>query len=172
MLYRYALQIASGATVTVGLSVAYQLFNLKRPSSLISWSQEANVGMLGGISLLVGKNPHLFFKKLPSFYSDLVQRWPMPVKSVTTGVTYMMGDLLAQFIENRGEEIDQDNINKPTYNWKRASVFLIFGTFLAGPVYTIWFDKIDKLPYMIYSMKQEARRTHIDSIIRYAADKV
>jgi hypothetical protein len=33
------------------------------------------------------------------------------------------------------------------------------------------FDKIDRLPYVIYNMKQESRREHIASIIKYASER-
>ena len=37
--------------------------------------------------------------------------------------------------------------------------------------YTVWFDKIDRLPYLLYTMKQNARKQQIESILKYAREK-
>ena len=37
--------------------------------------------------------------------------------------------------------------------------------------YTVWFDKIDRLPYLLYTMKQNARKQQIESILKYAMEK-
>jgi hypothetical protein len=37
--------------------------------------------------------------------------------------------------------------------------------------YTIWFDKIDRLPYMLYTLKQNARKQQIENILKYAMEK-
>ena len=35
----------------------------------------------------------------------------------------------------------------------------------------MWFDKIDRLPYVLYTMKQNARKQQIESILKYAMEK-
>jgi hypothetical protein len=35
----------------------------------------------------------------------------------------------------------------------------------------VWFDKIDRLPYMLYTLKQNARKQQIESILKYAMEK-
>jgi len=35
----------------------------------------------------------------------------------------------------------------------------------------VWFDKIDRLPYVLYTMKQNARKQQIDNILKYAMEK-
>ena len=35
----------------------------------------------------------------------------------------------------------------------------------------MWFDKIDRLPYVLYTMKQNARKQQIDNILKYAMEK-
>ena len=101
---------------------------------------------------------------------------------------YAAGDLLAQSFEK--DDNADPGAAKKGFNWERAAVFMAFGTFLAGPVcvracpsrlcscchtflcsYTVWFDKIDRLPYLLYTMKQNARKQQVESILKYAMEK-
>jgi hypothetical protein len=130
----------AGGLLGAGASAGYHVYNLKEDPEQLNWEEHMRMGLIGAAALVVGRNPSLLVKDLPHGYSNLVQKYPMTVKSLTTGVTYALGDLLAQWIEHRQEAktdvVDGVKRDRP-YDWKRAGVFLIFGCVMAGPVYTI-----------------------------------
>ena len=78
--------------------------------------------------------------------------YPKVVTSVTTGICYGSGDLLAQKIEkNQGKRTE--------YDWHRTLTFTLFGTLLAGPIYYAWFNKLAKTPMLLEKIakKNETR---------------
>lgn len=91
-------------------------------------------------------------------YSNLLERRPLVTKSVTSGVTYALGDLLAQVIEHRSEAP-----RRPAFSldWTRASIFFVYGTMVAGPLYHVWFARLDKLPIMMFQLRQHRARSDI-----------
>jgi len=62
--------------------------------------------------------------------------------SLATGACYGLGDILAQTVE-----IKQDR--RKEYDWHRTGVFTVFATVMAGPIYYVWFRKIDTMPQLI-----------------------
>jgi len=75
-------------------------------------------------------------------YSVAMERHPKIGTSLTTGVCYGLGDVLAQKIEKMQ--------NKRTeYDWHRTLVFTVFGTVLGGPIYYAWFSKLAKTPALL-----------------------
>lgn len=169
---RRLLSLAAGGLAGAGISVLYHVYNLKEPLRTLKWHDVLGsaVGLASAAAAV--RHPELVTQVVPAAYSRWLEKRPMLTKSVTTGVTYALGDLLAQWIE-RGQEARRlreagEAVDLGPFDWRRAGVFMVFGTLLAGPVYTVWFDRIDRLPYLIYQMKQDSRREHIANIVRYA----
>jgi hypothetical protein len=144
--------------------------------------------------------------QFPAFYVDILTRFPMPVKSVTTGITcaflsshivppapiHCRSDTL-RVISSRS--LLKMTVKKPLRSRKKdttgsAQLFLWRSApFWPGQCelwckirprqahltrlsrYTVWFDKIDRLPYMLYTLKQNARKQQIESILKYAMEK-
>jgi len=151
-----------GGSAAIGISCSYHVYNRKQPPETIDWNEQTKNGIIGGLAFMLAKNPSIVISELPRSYNALLERFPMATKSITTGVTYVLGDLVAQLLEReKGEPLD----------YTRMAVFMAYGVAIAGPLYTLWFDRIDKLPYMIYNMKQEGRRQHIEGIVKYAAER-
>jgi len=84
----------------------------------------------------------MFFGRILRGYNAAMERRPYLVTSLTTGVCYASGDLLAQYIEMKQGK-------RTTYDTLRTCVFGVFGTVFAGPIYCAWFRKIDKMPSLI-----------------------
>lgn len=85
-------------------------------------------------------------------YNAYMTAYPKIVTSITTGICYGAGDVVAQKIEK-----NQGKLNE--YNWHRTLTFTLFGTLLAGPIYYTWFSKLAKTPLLleIIAKKNETR---------------
>lgn len=46
-------------------------------------------------------------------------------------------------------------------NWTRAGIFFVYGTVIAGPLYHIWFDRLDRLPAAMYRLRQHRHRNEL-----------
>jgi hypothetical protein len=160
-----------------------QIRNLKRDINDVDPVDEASFGAMGAAAALFARNPAFITKQafpciflpplpppphhncnnpvfplqFPALYVSILNQYPMPVKSITTGITcapppspqfppamfsgvtrcfrYAVGDLIAQSFET--DDGTDPSAPKKGYNWERAAVFMAFGTFLAGPVYAM-----------------------------------
>ena len=75
-------------------------------------------------------------------YSKFLETNPKTGTSVTTGLCYGAGDLLAQKIEkNQGK--------REKYDFHRTLVFTLFGTAFGGSIYYAWFQKLSKTPLLL-----------------------
>ena len=75
-------------------------------------------------------------------YNSILHKHPLSITSLTTGACYGAGDYLAQKVEmKQGKRTEIDK--------HRLAVFTLFGTFLGGPIYYAWFNKIDKMPLLV-----------------------
>jgi hypothetical protein len=83
----------------------------------------------------------VFFRLLTSYNNALAKR-PILVTSLSTGFCYTSGDILAQYIEKKQDKREE-------YDLTRTTVFGIFGTLFAGPIYYSWFSKINKMPFLL-----------------------
>lgn len=96
-------------------------------------------------------------------YNELLERFPLPVKSITSGIMYAGGDILAQYTEtytvNRNKPSDDQQTT--TLDKKRVAIFFIYGTFIAGPAYHYWFDYLNELPALLWRFKQTRHRGKI-----------
>jgi hypothetical protein len=75
-------------------------------------------------------------------YSTYMETHPKLGISLTTGVCYGAGDLLAQKIEkNQGK--------RGSYDFHRTLTFTVFGTVFGGPIYYMWFKKLKNTPALL-----------------------
>jgi hypothetical protein len=75
-------------------------------------------------------------------YNTALKAKPLVVTSLTTGFCYGLGDVLAQEIEIRQGK-------KVSYDKYRIGVMTVFGIFLGGPIYYVWFSKIERVPQLL-----------------------
>lgn len=98
-------------------------------------------------------------------YNELLERHPGSVKSVTSGITYCLGDVIAQAgVIHHGQRALPEAERKPILSqldWKRAGLFFLHGTFVAGPLYHHWFDRLDRLPAAFLKLRQHRARSEI-----------
>ena len=104
-----------------------------------------------------------FFARIGTAYNNLLERHPIKTKALTSGVMYSAGDIIAQagahYNENKEKAIEQRSKFKLDY--KRALVFFVYGTVIAGPLYHIWFNNLDRLPGVMYQMRMHRQRSEI-----------
>ncbi len=75
-------------------------------------------------------------------YNRFLEKNPKTGTSITTGICYGAGDLLAQKLEkNQGK--------RESYDFHRTLVFTTFGTLFGGPIYYAWFQKLSKTPQLL-----------------------
>lgn len=104
------------------------------------------------------------FKAAAGSYNSLLERRPLPTKSITSGVMYMAGDLIAQRAEHyhKAKEAPAGEAVKPfSINYTRAAIFLVYGTIIAGPLYHAWFSRLDTLPVIMFKLKNHRKRAEI-----------
>jgi hypothetical protein len=76
------------------------------------------------------------------WYSNILERKPFVVTSISTGICYGIGDYFAQNIEIRQK-------HREKIDYHRLAVFTGFGLIMSGPLYYAWFSKIDKMPIFL-----------------------
>lgn len=98
------------------------------------------------------------FSKPFLWYNDVLIKYPLLTKSVTSGVMYAGGDVLAQYAEaySKGESWTSVRLDK-----KRVGIFFLFGTVFSGPVYHYWFNYLNELPAVLWQIKQMKHRGKI-----------
>jgi hypothetical protein len=92
------------------------------------------------------------------WYNDILIKYPLLTKSVTSGIMYAGGDVLAQYAEaySKGEKWASVRLDK-----KRVGIFFVFGTVFSGPVYHYWFNYLNELPAVLWQIKQMKHRGKI-----------
>jgi len=69
------------------------------------------------------------------WYNRCLNKKPILTQSLTTGVMFAVGDVIAQqLVEKRGKEHD----------YKRTGRMSLFGTLVAGPSTSLWYRFLDK----------------------------
>ena len=92
-------------------------------------------------------------------YNGYLERYPLLTKSITSGVMYGCGDVIAQVVE---QGIDYKKSYKDYFiSYKRTGIFFLFGIFIAGPSYHYWFNYLNELPAALWSLKQSNQRWRI-----------
>jgi hypothetical protein len=106
-------------------------------------------------------------------YNRLLETNPVATKSVTSGVMYAGGDVIAQVLEHYTEQLEHADsetghwdvfvhtIQNTKINWDRSAVFFVFGTFISGPAYHYWFNYLNELPNIMWQLKQSNHRGKI-----------
>ena len=112
----------------------------------------------------------------------------MVTKSLTSGVMYAAGDVIAQGLEHRAASAAAASSSSPVsssgggvgvgslasasaataaspgafrIDWTRTGIFGVFGTLVGGPAYTLWFGWLDTLPLKLYQLRQMRQRAEI-----------
>ncbi len=100
-------------------------------------------------------------------YNSLLETNPFATKCATSGVMYATGDILAQAGEHYNAERERRAAHPETkpvpfrVDWTRAAVFGVYGTVIAGPLYSVWFGRLDQLPAAMYRLRQHRQRSEI-----------
>jgi hypothetical protein len=105
----------------------------------------------------------LFMRPL-LWYNDVLIRYPLLTKSVTSGFMYAGGDVIAQYTEtyvkNRGKT-NPDELETTKIDKKRVLRFFLFGTIISGPAMHYWFNYLNELPALMWQYKQIHHRGKI-----------
>lgn len=117
-------------------------------------------------------------------YNSLLERRPVLVKSLTSGLMYASGDLIAQFIAHSREQREAETVPVTgasdggatgatatpasvrrregfRVDWRRLTIFFAYGTLLAGPMYHVWFNQLDLLPAAMFKLRQMRQRNEV-----------
>lgn len=73
-------------------------------------------------------------------YTNLLNQHPYPTKIISSGIVGGLGDILIQFV--------QKNKSKKAFDFRRLLVFSTVAALYIAPVIHIWFDWLDKLPFL------------------------
>ena len=76
--------------------------------------------------------------------------YPVATKSVTSGFMYCLGDLLAQVVAPP----DAGRTERTRVDVNRAAIFFVYGLFVAGPIYHLWFSRLDRLPLLMMKSRR------------------
>ena len=102
-----------------------------------------------------------FLAQLFSKYNTVLHVHPYKTQIATGGVLWLLGDIISQKFENKGENID----------WKRAAKMASYGFCVAGPLYAWWYKILDvKTIHILNSGKKYARARYI--MTKLALDQV
>jgi len=91
-------------------------------------------------------------------YNELLERRPLLTKSITTGVMYGAGDVIAQHVEHMSEE---DKTKEDWFNYKRTAVFTMFGAMVGGPAFHYWYNYLNEIPALLWTLKKSRQRGKI-----------
>jgi hypothetical protein len=100
-------------------------------------------------------------------YNSFLEQSPFATKCVTSGVMYATGDIFAQAGEHYNSELEKRKAAPEApatpfrVDWSRAAVFGVYGTIIAGPLYSVWFGRLDQLPAAMYRLRQHRQRSEI-----------
>lgn len=82
---------------------------------------------------------------LLSSYNKFMQKKPIVGNMLTAGVCYATGDYIAQKIDiHTGKRTEIDKM--------RLAIMTSFGVACAGPIYWLWFSKIERMPQILDSV--------------------
>jgi hypothetical protein len=99
-------------------------------------------------------------------YNRLLKANPLIVTSLTTGFCYGLGDFIAQTIEIKQEQ-------SSSYNSYRLGVMGIYGIFLGGPVYYVWFSRIERIPQLLEKLVSwNEKRTLVAHFSRELGERI
>jgi hypothetical protein len=107
-----------------------------------------------------------YFARPFIWYNDVLVKYPLVTKSITSGFMYAAGDVLAQHTEtytkNIGKDASKGDVLETTVlDKRRIVVFFLFGTFVSGPAMHYWFNYLNELPAALWQLKQMRHRGNI-----------
>lgn len=94
-------------------------------------------------------------------YNDVLERKPLLTKSITTGIMYGAGDVLAQYAENFTSDPADKDEEKKGLDYKRLFVFTLFGTVVGGPAFHYWYNYLNEVPALLLQLKRSRQRGKI-----------
>ena len=113
----------------------------------------------------------LHYARLPfTAYNRWLERRPVVAKALTSGAMYSAGDMIAQYAEHyrRVRGLDggpgvaaTEEGAEFAMDWRRAAIFFVYGTVIAGPLYHVWFSRLDLLPAALFQLRQHRYRAEI-----------
>lgn len=100
------------------------------------------------------------FTRIARLYMRALEERPVLTKMLTSAAMYGIGDVIAQKAapDTRQEPID----------WKRVAVFGSFGLAVAGPLYHLWFNNLDRLPFLMMQARKFQQTVELRSLQRRA----
>jgi putative intracellular protease/amidase len=116
-------------------------------------------------------------------YLHALHTYPVTTKSVTSGCMYCLGDVLAQVVApapTTPATATTDAVPVPvpepvpvpvpapapapggfTLDVQRAAIFFVYGLVVAGPIYHVWFSRLDRLPFLLMKTR------HFERMVRF-----
>jgi hypothetical protein len=119
--------------------------------------------ILGGTVMFL-RHPKTIIKYLGSVYSQAMSSQPAATGIATTGVSYSLGEFIAQKISiSKGDRKEVD--------YRRLAIISLYGFALAGPIYFKFFSGIDHVPYLLWQVKNRLHAKEITRIAEFARTK-
>ncbi|KAL7747339.1 hypothetical protein RI367_007241 [Sorochytrium milnesiophthora] len=98
----------------------------------------------------------MFLRRLVQRYNFLLEAHPYRTQALTAGTLWFAGDMLSQAIERRQHRkelaaaaagMSNESVAHEDRPWdlKRAGTMSLFGFVVAGPLYSWWYSKLDKV---------------------------
>jgi hypothetical protein len=161
MAVRIAQELSIGiaaASATFSCMRAYHQLNLGKPLSEFDKKSAMIKSLYAGAGLVLIRNPRAIIGTAVRLYQSAMAKNPAATGIATTGVSYMLGEVIAQKIAiAKGDRKEID--------YKRLATITVYGFVLAGPIYYKFFQGIDKVPYLLWRFKD---RIHLGEIKRLA----
>lgn len=136
----------------------YHEHNLKQDPRTFDLKKYLVKSLYAGAGLVLIRNPRAIIGTAVRLYQSAMAKNPATTGIATTGVSYMLGEVIAQKIAiAKGDRKEVD--------YKRLATIAVYGFVLAGPIYYKFFQGIDKVPYLLWRFKD---RIHLGEIKRLA----
>ncbi|KAL4218292.1 Protein Mpv17 [Mactra antiquata] len=74
--------------------------------------------------------------RILKFYREALQVYPIRTAAVSAGTLMTLGDAIAQTV------VEKKSLSQ--FEVKRSLRFVVFGTFMAGPLFSIWYSRLAK----------------------------
>ncbi len=118
---------------------------------------------VGGAVMFL-RHPVTIVRYLGTAYANAMAAQPAATGIATTGVSYSIGEFIAQKIAiARGE--------RDSVDWKRLATISLYGFVLAGPIYYKFFSGIDHVPYLLWQAKNRLHSKELTRLAKFAQSK-
>lgn len=142
----------------------YHLVNKGLPLDTFNSVEALKTACGVGAAVMFLRHPVTIARYLGSAYARAMAAQPAATGIATTGVSYSIGEFIAQKIAiARGE---RDHID-----WKRLATISLYGFVLAGPIYFKFFSGIDHVPYLLWQAKNRLHSKELKRLAQFAQSK-